>query len=1088
MLFPLGTWSSICISHNEVLKLHRDTSNEPGTLNYTVTLGDFQGGGLLLESPTGSKSLYVDALQTQLLFSVVNTKAAPLAFDGNLWHGTEPFIGDRWVITAYTCKHLASFKKEDVSALLSWGFPLPGADATSATRSTPSQPIPSPPLPSKFCLVICSLRAREIQAGFSTFGVPHVCVECLEHDSIRRQVFRGAAEGVFPTVFIVYSTDWSMVHTSWVLKLCKVAFSSGSILHFDISDWSTCWSDQLFLHCVATGLNHVVQIPTCAFKGTNGRPWIFVSSSEAFATGLGAACSCNRCHDTLCAPFYPPALIEVFSSMICAGALDKCQSQCSFSVSEAWSCIPVKTLDASPHSWVDGGGLHSRPDWSGKQKKPEDRMHSLRHSLMSFCASFRIPSRLRHRLSHPSEEHLFTDSELLELRRLFSDWFRTQNVHSVDWSIPSGQPYCLHSLAALSSVLQDCDVSLFGALLSGVPTGYNHDIPLSGCFAPSGREPSTDSLSICMENWSGAESDPLLLEQLVQVEVDSGWLRHVESLEAAQSIWPNVAIGKLNIVHSEGRKPRLVVDSSICGTNACCMIPEKCSLPTLQTIQAGFPLRNKHESLAAWSLDVRSAHKSIRVRSSEQGLLGIRVGPKLYFYTVCPFGATFSAFWFARLGAFFVRALHLLIYIAHFLALYVDDLLGFQSASVAEMSFCITLCFCGAFSIPLSWKKLQFGCCIRWIGWELDFGMGCVSIPEDKLVRLHTVISSALKGKYTDRTTLSKLCGMLQWLFKLFPLAKPWLRALYLDLNTPRATNFSVRQHEWQTFVSCLNDTLHLTRVPSGAAITLGSKILAVRHRKVKTKRELLHCNLGDKDIWVRVADPASKRRSLSLSSKALLHFWLNWSQLPPLWCALRPQQHLSIEAAADAMGNGEVFAIGGYISLPAGDFWFSEKFTVSDFAFADLPLKSEAHRDISCYECLGQIALVWLLSVLHPCCRLSVRMHSWCDNTGAESAANKLFTTAWPLAAFTQRLALLSSFTGIHLDVQHIAGPKNEDADYLSRWLEHTPLATRWKLSFRRRISLRQLWHASPQISISPPPWEPRFPVPSGSPLGAAL
>ena len=366
--------------------------------------------------------------------------------------------------------------------------------------------------------------------------------------------------------------------------------------------------------------------------------------------------------------------------------------------------------------------------------------------------------------------------------------------------------------------------------------------------------------------------------------------------------------------------------------------------------------------------------------------------------------------------------------------------------------------------------------------------MGCVSIPEDKLLRLHAVISSALKGKYTDRATLSKLCGTLQWLFKLFPLAKPWLRSLYLDLNTPRATNFSVRQHEWQAFVSCLNDNLQLNSVPNGAAITLGSKILAVRHRKVKTKRELLHCSLGDKDIWVRIAHPASKRRSLSLSSKALLHFWRGWSQLPPLWCALHPQQHLSVEAAADAMGNGEVFAIGGYISLSTGEFWFSEKFTVSDFAFADLPLKSEAHRDISCYECLGQIALVWLLSVLHPCCRLSVRMHSWCDNTGAESAANKLFTTAWPLAAFTQRLALLSSFTGIHLDVQHIAGPKNEDADYLSRWLEHSPLAARWKLPFRRRISLKQLWHASPQISISPPSWKPSFQVPSGSPLGAAL
>ena len=492
--------------------------------------------------------------------------------------------------------------------------------------------------------------------------------------------------------------------------------------------------------------------------------------------------------------------------------------------------------------------------------------------------------------------------------------------------------------------------------------------------------------------------------------------------------------------------------------------------------------------MAAWSIDVKAAHKSIMVRESEQGLLGIRVGPKLYFYKVCLFGAAFSAYWFARLGAFFVRTLHLLIYISHFLAMYVDDLLGFQSASVAEMSFCINLCFCGAFSIPLSWKKLQFGCSIRWIGWELDFGMGCVSIPSDKLERLHSVIMSALQGKYTDRSTLSKLCGMLQWLFKLFPLAKPWLRCLYQDLHTPRATNFSVRQNEWQLFVSCLSDALCITKVPPGAAVTVGSRVLAVRHRRVSTKQQLLHCNLGDKDIWLRIADPASKRRSLSTSSRHLLRCWLHWASLPPIWKALRPVEHMQVEAAADAMGHGREFAIGGYITLPGGEFWFSESFTVQDFAFAELPLHSEAHKDISCYECLGQIALVWLLSLLHPSCRLCVRMHSWCDNTGAEATANKLFTTSWPLAAFVQRLSILSSFTGIQLDVQHIAGPKNEEADYLSRWRPPSTLASRWKPSYRRRIKLKDLWQATPCISVSPSSWRPNFSLPSDSPFGAAL
>ena len=63
-----------------------------------------------------------------------------------------------------------------------------------------------------------------------------------------------------------------------------------------------------------------------------------------------------------------------------------------------------------------------------------------------------------------------------------------------------------------------------------------------------------------------------------------------------------------------------------------------------------------------------------------------------------------------------------------------------------------------------------------------------------------------------------------------------------------------------------------------------------------------------------------------------------------------------------------------------------------------------------------------------------SMRIASLSDNTGAETCANKLYSSQMPLAAFSQRLALLSSYCGIFLDVTHIAGPKNEAADFLSR------------------------------------------------------
>ena len=77
------------------------------------------------------------------------------------------------------------------------------------------------------------------------------------------------------------------------------------------------------------------------------------------------------------------------------------------------------------------------------------------------------------------------------------------------------------------------------------------------------------------------------------------------------------------------------------------------------------------------------------------------------------------------------------------------------------MSFCILLCFCSAFGIPLSWKKLQCGVQLRWIGWDLDFAKGCVCIPPDKMQKLHELLQTGLCGKHIDRQTLSKIGGCI---------------------------------------------------------------------------------------------------------------------------------------------------------------------------------------------------------------------------------------------------------------------------------------------------------------------------------------
>ena len=264
MLFPLGTWSSLCISHNELLKIHRDCTNEANTLNYTVTLGQFTGGGLLLESESGDHSYFVPEMNCNLKFALLDTRENPLAFDGTLWHGTAPFQGDRWVITAYTCRNLDKLRDADVQALRSWGFPLPQSVALPAAEVASPQPATSTSLPTKFCLWLGDI-AQADKEQLAQQSVPLIAVPDLQDGTLRHQIVRCSADGVFSTIFIKFSGQWSATHNIWVLQLCKLAFSCGTTVHLDISAWDNCWYDPLFIHCVATGFRHIVQIPPCAF-------------------------------------------------------------------------------------------------------------------------------------------------------------------------------------------------------------------------------------------------------------------------------------------------------------------------------------------------------------------------------------------------------------------------------------------------------------------------------------------------------------------------------------------------------------------------------------------------------------------------------------------------------------------------------------------------------------------------------------------------------------------------------------------------------------------------------------------------------
>ena len=208
-----------------------------------------------------------------------------------------------------------------------------------------------------------------------------------------------------------------------------------------------------------------------------------------------------------------------------------------------------------------------------------------------------------------------------------------------DWSIRADQPMHLSIMASLSQILGDKDTTLFPMLLEGAPTGFDGNIPSSGCF-PRAEDKTDESipLSVHMTNWQSAESDLPTARDLVAQELEKGWIyKYPGSLEDVQlEFGDKLAIGRLGLALSETRPPRLVVDSSGCGVNNRCSIPERTTLPSAQDIMRVYPLRNTTDSLMGFSLDIKSAHKLVVIRESDRGLLGFTLDETIYFYKVAP--------------------------------------------------------------------------------------------------------------------------------------------------------------------------------------------------------------------------------------------------------------------------------------------------------------------------------------------------------------------------------------------------------------------------------------------------------------------
>ena len=121
--------SSLVISVNNQLPLHRDQHNLPNTLNHVVGLGSYEGGGIWIESqlPVTESVQSRKVLENgkELYGRVWPTRHRVVSFQGTSWHETEAWQGTRVTLAVYCsrgCKVIGPELKEELCSL---GFRLP---------------------------------------------------------------------------------------------------------------------------------------------------------------------------------------------------------------------------------------------------------------------------------------------------------------------------------------------------------------------------------------------------------------------------------------------------------------------------------------------------------------------------------------------------------------------------------------------------------------------------------------------------------------------------------------------------------------------------------------------------------------------------------------------------------------------------------------------------------------------------------------------------------------------------------------------------------------------------------------------------
>ena len=618
-----------------------------------------------------------------------------------------------------------------------------------------------------------------------------------------------------------------------------------------------------------------------------------------------------------------------------------------------------------------------------------------------------------------------SDSEVAPfLQDLFSAFQVPETSQQDLLFIAPGQPLRLRLL----SKLQDPEVTLCDQLESGVSLG------VGSALEPSPHWPVRDA-EHCEGAWQSAESHPDVVEALLEEELQEEWISEFASLDAIQSQFPQVALGRLGLVLAEGRSARLVVDSSISGVTSSSTIPNCISNPRIEDVSACAPSYVPSDPWVGASIDVKKAHRRMKIASKERALLAFSFRGRYFISNCLNFGARASSWYWSRLAGSILRLSHHIVFLKHLLWVYVDDFLAaFQKATAPlHLSLWVMLLLC--IRLPISWSKCSIDDGIVWIGWRISFDTWSVELFEEKVDRILMQLASLCKQTKVKVKDLESIIGRLLWLTGLWRLLRPLLQPLYAALRDIPCTIIAVSPQLWSQIISACDESGRLRRSLNHASFPEGARITRAGNTSVSSLAQIKKVPFIKRRLWVAVQDSEHPLRCLSQASVGALQSWHSILSATPCVFNIRQAPLLHLVAEADAFADHDQCGLGGYLQWPSGVCrWYSIHLQPAQVEEFFPSIDGHLQHHICALELLAQYCLLWMASEMLPRARHHLTLPMRSDNSGAELASAKGMTSVKVLGEVLRAFLDFQRRNGLHASVEHIPGYRNDLADELSR------------------------------------------------------